>query len=101
LEGLNRDRLLSVVSKVRDIHGVAYNWNSMGILSDDFLTKIVQEWTSFGDDNVTRKPRPVLREFIHILDVCEENPEINLNEFFGVPVDRRNIAHEIDDILQD
>lgn len=101
LEGLNRDRLLSVVSKVRDIHGVAYTWNSADNVSDDFLNKIVQEWTSFGDESVARKPRPVLREFIHILDVCEENRGVNLDEFFGIPMGRSDIAREIDCIIQD
>jgi len=101
LEGLNQERLISVVSKVRDIHGTAYGWNSNELVSDGFIKKLVQEWTSFGDEHVTRKPRPVLRELIHILDICEENPGIDLNEFFSLPIDSTTTAKEIGDILKE
>ncbi len=80
LEGLNRERLMSVVKKVRDIHGMAYDWDSQEKLSDSFLEKLILEWTSFEDESVSRRPRPVLREFIHILDLCEENPSVSQDD---------------------
>ena len=95
LEGLNDERLLSVVKKVRDIHGIAYNWNAKEHVSDDFLEKLVQEWTTSGDANVTRQPRKVLRELIHRLDIYEENPGVDLNELSGIPVDTEDTAKEI------
>jgi hypothetical protein len=100
LEGLNDDRLLSVVQKVRDIHGIAYDWNASQHVSNDFLEKLVHEWTSFGDENVTRKPRPVLRELIHLLDLCEENPGVDIDEFSRIPVNTENIAKEIESIFE-
>lgn len=81
LEGLNNETLLSVVSKVRDLHSIAYNWNSTTYVSDEALKKLVNDWTTFGEDNINRKPRPVIRELIHILDLCEENPGTNINDF--------------------
>jgi hypothetical protein len=90
-----------VVSKVRDIHGTAYGWNSNELVSDDFIIKLVQDWTSFGDEHITRKPRPVLRDFIHKLDLCEENPGIDLNEFFGLPLNNTTKAKDIVDILNE
>ncbi len=101
LEGLNQERLLSVISKVRDIHGAAYDWNSRDYISDDFLQKMTKEWTAFGDGNITRKPRPILRELINILDVCEENPGVDLDEFFGMSMDSNSIAKELGDILNE
>jgi hypothetical protein len=101
LEGLNKERLTSVVSKVRDIHGNAYGWHSGDYVPDEFLGKLVREWTSFGDESVTRKPRPVLREFIHLLDLCEENPGVDLNEFFAAPMGSSTAAKEISDILEE
>ena len=77
LEGLNRERLMSVVKKVRDIHGLAYDWEAQEKLTDNFLDRLILEWTSFEDESVSRRPRPVLREFIHILDLCEENPGVS------------------------
>jgi hypothetical protein len=99
LEGLNRERLISVARKLRNIHGIAYEWDSVNLIPDDFIVKLVQEWTSFGEENITRKPRPVLREFINILDLFEENPGVNLNEVFEMPMDNTAMAKEFDDIL--
>jgi hypothetical protein len=101
LEKLNQERLIAAAEKIRDIHGAAYDWKSRDYIPDDFLMKLVQGWTAFGDGSVTRKPRPFLRELIHILDLCEENPGIDLNEFFGIPMDAVTMATEISDILQD
>lgn len=101
LEGLNQERLLSVISKVRDIHGIAYDWNSRDYISNDFLQKITQEWTAFGDGNGTRRPRPILRELINILDVCEESPGVDVNEFFGISMDNNSMAKELGDILNE
>lgn len=100
LEGLNQERLFAVISKVRDIHGTAYGWNSREYISGDFLKKITEEWTAFGDGSITRKPRPILRELINILDVCEENPGVDLNEFFKLSMDNGRMAKEIGDILR-
>jgi hypothetical protein len=101
LESLNRERLLSVVGKVRDIHGTAYGWKSREVVPDDFLEKLVQEWTGFGDENLSKLPRPILRKLINILDLCEENPGINLDGFFGIPLDMGTVAKELGDILTD
>jgi len=99
LEGLNQEKLLSVVSKVRDIHGTAYGWNSRDYVTDDFLQKIVQDWTHFGSDSIPRSPRLVLKDLINILDICEENPGVDLNEFSSIPADNRILAKEIGDIF--
>jgi hypothetical protein len=81
LEGLDKERLINVVSKIRELHGIAYEWSSSKIVKDEAINILIEDWTTFGDANISRKPRPVLREFIHILDLCEENPEVNVNEF--------------------
>lgn len=101
LEGLNTERLIEVAQKLRFIHGIAYDWDSVNLISDDFIEKLVGEWTSFGTENIARKPRPVLREFINILDLCEENPGVNLNEVFEMPMDNTAMAKEFNDILSE
>ncbi len=99
LEGLNKAKLFSVTCKVRDIHGIAYDWNSKERLPDESLEKLVQDWTDFGEESISRKPRPILREFINILDLCEENPEISYNELFQIGGDEIEMASQITDIL--
>ena len=81
LAGFNNKTLLSVVLKVRDLHGLAYNWDSKSFVSDDALINLVEEWTRFGTESIERKPRPVIRELINLLDLCEENPGVNVYDF--------------------
>ncbi len=59
LQGLNQSKLLSVISRIRDLHGLAYTWDAAGTFTDDTLQKLVRDWTAFGEDSVSRKPRPV------------------------------------------
>jgi len=84
LKGLDQSKLLAVISKVREIHSVAYSWNSQERFPDGELEKLIQDWTAFGESIVSRKPRPIIREFIHILDLCEENPNIAYNELIHI-----------------
>lgn len=99
LEGLNHPKLLAVAGKVRDIHGIAYSWNSQERLPDEALEKLVQDWTAFGEESVSRKPRPVLKELINILDLCEENPGVSYTELFQISSDEKDVAVQITDIL--
>ncbi|MFQ5641208.1 MAG: BREX system ATP-binding domain-containing protein [bacterium] len=99
LEGLNKPRLLAVAGKVRDIHGIAYNWNSQERLPDEALEKLVKDWTAFGEESVSRKPRPILRELINILDLCEENPSVSYSELFQIGTDNKDMAAQITNIL--
>ena len=99
LEGLNRSKLLSMAIKIRDIHGIAYDWNSCERLPDKGLETLVQEWTAFGEESISRKPRPILRELINILDLCEENPGISYDELTHVTIDETDPTTQITDIL--
>ena len=98
LQGLNQSKLLNVIEKVRDIHGIAYNWDSIKKFPQDVLQKLVQDWTVFGDGKISRKPRPIIREFIHILDLCEENPGISHEELIKIG-DVGKVVSQISDIL--
>jgi hypothetical protein len=85
LESLNSERLKNVVLKIRDLHGVAYGWDSLQFADDESITELIEEWTVFGEESVDRKPRPILREFIQMLDLCEENKGVYLKEFLKKP----------------
>lgn len=81
LEALDSERLGQVLLKIRDLYGIAYNWAAHEFASDEAIGKLVEEWTVFGNENIERKPRPILREFIQMLDLCEENKEVQLTDF--------------------
>ncbi len=99
LQGLDQPKLLSVIGKIRDIHGIAYGWDASGRFPDDTLVKLVHDWTAFGEESVSRKPRPVIREFIHILDLCEENPDISHEEFVRIESSEKEKISQITSIL--
>jgi hypothetical protein len=81
LESLDRERLTNVIHKIRDLYGIAYSWDAKQFAGDESINKLIGEWTIFGEESTDRKPRPILREFIQMLDLCEENKGINLSEF--------------------
>lgn len=85
LKELNQERLLTVLGKVRFLHGSAYKWEAETRFDDALMNNLVQEWTTLGSTQMGRKPRPILREFIHLLDLCEENPQVNPREFVHAP----------------
>lgn len=101
LEPLDRTALLQVTKNIREIHGVAYDWQAPQRLSDQDLEYIVDTWTSFGGDDVTRLPRPTLRELVHVLDVCEENPGVTAEQCLRRPRVSASGAGELAAILGD
>ncbi len=99
LQGFDQSKLLAVIGRVRDIHGIAYNWDAKRRFPDSALQKLVQDWTAFGEGSVNRKPRPIIREFIHILDLCEENPNISHEELIHIDSSEKETITQITDIL--
>lgn len=81
LEALNKERLSHVLHKVRDLYGNAYNWDARQFADDVTISDLLHNWTMSGDEVVDRKPRPILREFIQMLDLCEENRGVSLAQF--------------------
>jgi hypothetical protein len=81
LESLDRQRLMSVILKIRDLYGIAYNCDTSQFANDESVSKLIEEWTMFGDESIDRKPRPILREFIQMLDLCEENKGVHISQF--------------------
>lgn len=83
LEALDSQRLANVIFKIRDLYGIAYGWDAQQFADDVSILKLIEEWTVFGGESIDRKPRPILREFIQMLDLCEENKGkgVSLSQF--------------------
>lgn len=99
LNGLDQPKLLSVITRIRDLHSTAYQWNASERFSESVLIGMIQKWTSFGEDSVSRKPRPVIRDFIQILDICEENPDITYDKITSIDKPSKDMTKEITSIL--
>jgi hypothetical protein len=98
LEGLNADRLKRIVTRVRDIHGVAYGWNAAERLKDVEIDSLLDQWTRAGDKQIDQIPRPVLRELVQRLDILEENPKL-CTEDIRPQLSEHVAARQIADLL--
>lgn len=101
LEALDGDRLLDVAVKVRDIHGTAYGWPASERVPHSVLKKMTEDWTRFGENQTARLPRPFLREVVHLLDLCEERPDIPAEEFLRKATDAAELAASVLDSIAD
>ncbi len=101
LSPLDQDRLLEMAVRVREIHGTAYDWPAAERAPRSVLERMVDRWTTFGDGNVERLPRPFLREVVNLLDLCEERPEIPAEEYLKSPSDEPELADSLLAILED
>jgi len=85
LEGLNQQRLSDLADRVRDIHAAAYDWEATLRVTNQDLSTLVEKWTAFGGDSIDRLPRPFLRQLVHILDICEQNPAVDPSDCYSSP----------------
>lgn len=87
LEGFDAARLRSIARRTRAVHGLAYGWPAGERLSDNDVDLIVDRWSAFGGEQIDRLPRPFLRQFVYLLDLCEENPDLEPRELMQDPMD--------------
>ena len=85
LDGLDGDRLRDVAWRTRALHGEAFGWPAEVRVTDAEVDELVEKWVAFGGDSIDRLPRPFLRQLVHVLDLCEEHPELSAGECFLDP----------------
>lgn len=100
LEALDSARLLQVALRAREIHGQAYDWPASDRVPRSVLERMVEEWTVFGEGLTERLPRPFLREIVHLLDLCQERPEVPAEEYLRNPADPSTIAESVLSVLE-
>lgn len=101
LEPLDRERLLHVALRVRDIHGRAYDWTTTERVPRSVLERIVEEWTVFGEGHTGRLPRPFLREVVHLLDLCQERPGVAAEEYLKGTAQPGALAESVLGVLEE
>ncbi len=75
LQPFNRDRLLSVARKVREIYGSTHQAVDQDRVSQSFIELMVDHLTGKFSGRVDVLPRVFLREFVHVLDLVQQYPE--------------------------
>lgn len=78
LDPLTADEMLVLCEKLADMHADLYGYKRK--LADQDLASFIQmEYARIGaDQNIT--PREVIRDFIELLDLLYQNPDMNLQE---------------------
>ena len=94
LEGFDKERLLDVAVKVREVHGVAYTWQPEERLTDAWLQFLVEDTaTRFGTKFKT-VPRGFLKILVDLLDELEQNSQSSPEDMLAHGVN----ADQIDDV---
>ncbi len=77
LEALSGEEMLVLCEKLADMHAGLYDYERR-LSVDDLAGFIKIEYSRIGaDQNIT--PREVIRDFIEILDLLYQHPEMNIN----------------------
>ena len=81
LQPLSPEEMLILVEKLADIHAGLYEYRQ--ILGQRDLADFIEiEFGRIGaDSHIT--PREVIRDFIEVLDIVFQNPEVNVRELLG------------------
>lgn len=78
LQPLTAEQMLVLVEKLAEIHASLYDYTQI-LEQDDMVSFIRIEFGRIGaDTNLT--PREVIRDFIELLNITYQNPQINVKE---------------------
>ena len=78
LEPLTAEEMLVLCEKLADMHADLYGYDRK-LTTDDLVPFIKLEYGRIGaDQNIT--PREVIRDFIELLDIMYQNPDLRIEE---------------------
>ena len=81
LEALNAEEMLVLCEKLRSMHADLYQYETRLTL-DDLSSFIKMEYSRIGaDTNIT--PREVIRDFIELMDLLYQNPNMNMQDLLN------------------
>ena len=81
LSPLTNEEMLVLTEKLADIHAELFGYER-SLTQDDLITFIKIEFGRIGaDTNIT--PREVIRDFIELLDIIYQNPQLTVAELLG------------------
>lgn len=81
LQMLNQEEMYVLVEKLRDIHALLYDYQSM-LSHDDLLYFLNVEYNRVGaDTHIT--PREIIRDFIELVGILHQNPQKKMADVLG------------------
>lgn len=81
LQALTQEEMLILVEKLAAIHAELYQYEQI-VTQEDLYAFLEIEFNRIGaDEHIT--PREVIRDFIEVLDILYQNPEVKVKELLG------------------
>ena len=81
LDPLTPEEMLVLCEKLTDMHAALYGYDSR-VTTEDLSSFIKIEFERVGaDSNIT--PREIIRDYIELLDLLYQNPEMNITELLA------------------
>ena len=81
LSPLTYEEMLVLTEKLSDIHAQLFEYQQR-ITQEDMISFIKLEFSRIGSDSHIT-PREVIRDFIELLDIVYQNPQINISELIS------------------
>ena len=81
LSPLNYEEMLVLTEKLADIHAQLFEYQQR-ITQEEMISFIQLEFSRIGSDSHIT-PREVIRDFIELLDILYQNPQINISELIS------------------
>lgn len=78
---LTNEEMLVLIEKLTDIHCQLFDYQQK-ITQEDMINFIKLEFGRIGSDNHIT-PREVIRDYIELLDIVYQNPDINVSQFIA------------------
>lgn len=83
LQALTQEEMLVLVEKLADIHAGLYGY-TRSLSQEDMVAFMEIEFGRVGaDEHIT--PREIIRDFIEVLDILYQNPNLKVRELLGSP----------------
>ena len=91
LAGFDRVKLHEVALKVREAHGIAYEWDAIECLPDDLLKRVIGETAAHFGEKFTTVPRGFLKGLVDILDKLQQSAPSLAGEILAAGIDANRI----------
>lgn len=99
LSPLTYEEMLVLTEKLADIHSQLFDYTGR-LTEEDYITFIKTEFSRIGADKAIT-PREVIRDFIELLNIIYQNPDIDVKELlssgdfgFSAPTESAEISEE-------
>lgn len=80
LDGLNKEQLINISYKIREIHSKVYDWDASARLNDYLLKKLINQMTNRFNQEIKTLPRNFLKVLVDELDLLEQNSDYDLEK---------------------